>query len=177
MKFYLAAPFFNQAQVDLCQKIELAFVDHCVPLFSPRSQHGNKTTKIETPAQAAEVFKVNAENIDDCDFLFAVVDWLLPPGQEVRVLGSRYSDVENDSRTVYESGPLNIPDAGTVWEMGYAYAKGIPVLILNLEQTKLNIMLSQSAKGCIEGLAGLNAFLNQGRLNFNYVSSWKGGLI
>jgi nucleoside 2-deoxyribosyltransferase len=46
--------------------------------------------------------------------------------------------------TTIHSPALNVPDSGTVWEVGYAYAQDVPVFSVSLIGQKLNIMLTES---------------------------------
>lgn len=39
----------------------------------------------------------------------------------------------------------NYSDTGTAWECGYAYAKGIPVVLVHVEETDSNLMLHVSS--------------------------------
>lgn len=190
MKFYLAGPFFNQPQIELIAAIELLMVDQCVPCFSPRQQHQRLTvpveqrstvdTTIKTAEQARKVFHCNVDNIDDCTHMLAVVDWLLLDKQEVRQVDVGMGDIMNGDSSVSlisKSGPLNLPDSGTVWEMGYAYSLKIPIILFRTKETKLNVMLTQCAEGVVTGLPSLEKFLNRGDLNFTHAPIWKGSVI
>ena len=35
-------------------------------------------------------------------------------------------------------------DAGTMWEIGYAFAKGIPVVVVNVTGETINLMITDS---------------------------------
>jgi hypothetical protein len=63
-------------------------------------------------------------------------------------------------------GPLNLPDTGTVWEMGFAYAVNMFSRRMDIygfttrpRTDKLNLMLTKSCKGVISGLEELTKFL------------------
>lgn len=190
MKFYLAGPFFNQPQIELIAAIELLMVDQCIPCFSPRQQHRDKTkTTIETLEQARKVFSCNVDNIDDCTHMLAVVDWLMPAQQKVCIIGQTQRKPELDDRpmiqensgrafeTVMINPDLNLPDSGTVWEMGYAYSKEIPIILFRTKESKLNVMLTQCAEGVVTGIHQLERFMNKGILNWNEAPVWKGAVI
>lgn len=165
-RFYLAAPFFNLVQIALVEKIEGLFKKYDYPLFSPRLQHGNKTTKIETSEQARQVFDKNLDEILACTHMLAVVDWLLPTGQEIRCLtNSQIHDLGTGSAisAMGTSEPLNLPDIGTVWEMGVGYEASCDIIIYTErgKDSGLNIMLTQCAQGVIRGLEHLERYLFQ----------------
>ena len=51
-------------------------------------------------------------------------------------------------------------DAGTLWEMGYAYAIGRPVVAFSAnEMHKVNVMLAQGCRGFLYGLQAVEEFL------------------
>lgn len=43
-------------------------------------------------------------------------------------------------------------DAGTMWEIGYAYAKDIPVVVVNSKEKTMNLMVTDSLHAIIDGL-------------------------
>lgn len=197
-KWYLAGPLFNPVQVDLLEKIEATFAAADVPLFSPRLCDENKVKGPLSSDSAARIFSRNWEALLDSRGMLAVVDWLLPKGQEIRQTGKfTVADPKAaDYLTNYpelrfcQSGPLNIPDSGTVWELGATYAlrskygphgkagpiTPLPVLLFTVRppNQKLNIMLSQGTDGVIYGLNNLKGYLNGGPKQFTFISKWEG---
>ena len=49
-------------------------------------------------------------------------------------------------------------DSGTTWEVGYAYAKGIPVVVVNLSNKELNLMISDSLHAYISSIEELEEY-------------------
>lgn len=43
----------------------------------------------------------------------------------------------------------NYDDVGTAWELGYAYAKGIPFILVNPSKETINLMVADSLHGVI----------------------------
>lgn len=188
-KFYLAAPFFNPVQIELIEQIESCFCRHGVPLFSPRSQDANKNRKL-TDADADLIYKTNCENIPDAQYILAVLDWKLPEGQAVHVTSISAPSFSHPESCLIKSPPLQIPDSGTVWEMGFAagwnyrtrevaFNKEPPQLqtIIFTErpvESSLNIMLTRGIAGIIRGVDKLNQFLNQGKLQIDLLEQHKG---
>lgn len=192
--FYLAAPFFNPVQLKLVQEIEQIFMEQQVRLISPRLQDENKKPGPLSAEDAAVIYRRNIQGLHSADYVLAVVDWLLPTSQEIRVVNFHRGEGECEeikSVSGLASGPLNIPDAGTVYEMGYAaallqsrigcqgYVAGTPKTLLFVPKPrKLNLMLTQGVSGFIQGFRHLEKFLSFGKLNFGTVpTKWTGGNI
>lgn len=70
-------------------------------------------------------------------------------------------------------------DAGTMWEMGFAFALKKPVYAYTLVPGRgLNLMLAQSCAGFINGIPQLIKFLsNGGMVNFTEATKTHGGEI
>lgn len=70
-------------------------------------------------------------------------------------------------------------DAGTMWEMGYAYALKKPVYAYTLVPGRgLNLMLAQSCSGFINGTQQLTRFLSSGGMvDFTEATKTHGGEI
>lgn len=172
MKFYLAAPFFNPAQSHLCAQIEDMFKLKGVQLFSPRSQDANRKKELDNE-DARQIFRTNVDNVIGCTHMLAVIDWLMPPEMEVRTVKYTLSvnpkDQTQSLQTDFIGGPLNIPDPGTVFEMGMMY--GISAVqswtpyiygfTMRKPGEKVNIMLTQALAGTIYGLDDLHGFLGR----------------
>ena len=62
----------------------------------------------------AATFKSDVDAIDNCDVMVAV------------------------------NSQGNYDDAGTMWEIGYAFAKGIPVVVVNVTGETINLMIADS---------------------------------
>lgn len=119
---YLAAPFFNEEQRDLCTFIEEFESDHRL-IYSPRHD-GGVLKPDSSNEQRAEVFNDNCFAIIGARWVLAVIDNF---------------------------------DTGVLWEMGYAHAKGIPMLgYSDVEGRGLNVML---AGACDLGFANGRAIL------------------
>lgn len=165
-RIYLAGPFFNAAQIELIKNVETILEMANIPHFSPRKLglNSNPSSTKPTPEQAANIFKADYQEICRSTHVLAVVDWALPVGQSIHCCF-------DDGRR----GPsLNIPDSGTVWEMGCAYALRVPVILFTANPSKqMNLMLTQSAKGCIYGLDHLSSWAGGG-LDPTYLEGWKG---
>lgn len=145
---YIAAPFFNPVQLQLVEAIETLLTAEGVPFFSPRTIHGPKPVKIKDDSTARSVFDNNVQGLDKCIGLLAVVDYLMPEGQELMVC--------HGGKPVFG---ISVPDTGVSLEIGYVHGQGrVPVYLFTTRQPgqgKLNIMLTQAAAGVIYGLEQL----------------------
>lgn len=170
---YLAAPFFNPVQLKLVVEIEHAFEDARVMCFSPRLIHGESPTPIKTPDDARAAFNNNVVALKKCSEVVAVLDYLLPKGSTLRCLS------QNETGNAVSYSPaLNLPDTGTVFEMGWAYASRRPLYGFTTfprGEGKLNIMLTQSAKGIIHGVDNLRNWLSSG--DASLLAQWEGGMV
>ncbi len=151
-KLYLAGPFFNTAQREAAEKVLSIAREHWNGEIYAPLEGG---IEVDTPEKAREVFKRNVDELNETDCLLCHTDWLSPQGEEVRVL-----------REFPVGPPLNLPDAGTIWEMGYAYRfkmqTGTPMIVAYsvLETTtRLNLMLQLCADGFLHGWTEVAEFL------------------
>lgn len=115
-KFYIAAPFFNDEQVDRVERVKQELINLGHEFYSPKDECvvSNKNTNEELE----ECFKSNLKAIENCDFVLAVTDG---------------------------------KDVGTLFEAGYAYAKGKRIIYLceTIGDNAFNLML---AKSCVNVL-------------------------
>jgi nucleoside deoxyribosyltransferase len=52
----------------------------------------------------------------------------------------------------------NYDDAGTMWEIGYAFAKGIPVILFNNTDKTINLMIADSLHALIKSYDELEEY-------------------
>lgn len=162
---YLAGPFFNREQHDHAVSMaEMVRKAGHVPI-APVEQGFEKVSSVE---DAKRIFTKNVQDLHHADIMLAQLDYLLPQGKELRIV----------TKGGVVSGPLSIPDSGTVWEMGMAYALGLrKVGYIVSDVPKINVMLAQSCDGFLRGYAQISEFLNNGLVLPEDGHGWKGGLI
>jgi nucleoside 2-deoxyribosyltransferase len=172
-RFYLAGPFFNPEQIELMQRIETEFVEACIPFFSPRMEQGNQKKGPIDAARAGEIYRNNVVNIHDCEAVLAVLDWKMPRNAFITLMTfSTKGEKDVFTRWAMEGSypkasfsgkgkSLQIPDSGTVFEMGYAAALNKPIVIYTERSLKepLNLMLTRCSRGVIRGIDELRNFL------------------
>ena len=69
-------------------------------------------------------------------------------------------------------------DSGTMWEVGYGYALGKPIVMYSTVPGRgLNLMLAQSVAGFVSGLDDVRTFLRHEAMpgfDWSVVKDWKG---
>lgn len=82
-------------------------------------EHQNPEFEFGTMDWRKATFKSDVDAIDECDIVVAI-----------NCLG-------------------NYEDSGTAWEIGYAYAKDIPVILVNFTGETINLMIAQTLHAII----------------------------
>lgn len=130
-KIYLAGPFFDDQQLNLIQKVEDALQSNqsIQSFFSPRNGSSDKADDIGSPRWAKATFLEDVNQIQKADVMVAILDY-----------------------------PHANPDSGTAFEIGYAYAHSIPLVLFQAENNPVNIMLSQGATAYLTSLQDLKNY-------------------
>lgn len=154
MKIYFASPWFTAAQLERETRLIKKLRDLGFEVFSPR-EASNITGSFADESVQKNTFENNITNIDSCDILFGVTD------------GKLGICTEPDK----EGKPMNAADAGTLFEIGYAYCcsrkTGSPYLVYYAEtlgNAPFNLMLAQSGDIVItnyEDLDNLPEYIEQ----------------
>lgn len=76
MKVYIAAPFFNERQLEIVEQVEGYLDAKGIGYFSPRSQGKSlkDMTKEETMNAKGIIFKSNIDAMDSCTHMIACVE-------------------------------------------------------------------------------------------------------
>ena len=170
MNLYLAGPFFNPRQKEAAELVaslaKAAGWDFYAPVLN--AYQG----KIDDSCKARKVFLDNVARLGWADIVLAHLDWLTPTSLEVRVVSRAKEEPENSELFRAVSNPLNVPDAGTVWELGYAFCRkqaGVrPFTLIGytfMPGFELNLMLSRSLDGFLRGSSQVKEFLKTGNLS------------
>ncbi len=142
---YLAGPFFNEPQIKTLERIETLCEQFGVKCNSPR-----KFLVLKPHASWEErklVFRDNLLKMQMSEIILACLD---NPHVETYEDGAPKLDIAPTPRP---------PDTGTLWEMGYAYAIGRPVLPFTVGSKKMNVMLAQGCAGFLQSIGDVSAFL------------------
>jgi hypothetical protein len=109
------------------------------------------------------IFQANEDALSECDVLLAVLDYALPEGTKLGLC--QEGECSSSTLDWHLTTELNLPDNGTVWEMGYCRALGIPVIGFYPEPRApeaLNLMLSHGTEGIVLGWEKLDYFMGLG---------------
>ena len=158
-RIYLAGPFFGELQESFAQLLAAELKMRGYLVYAPVEEKFKEGTDLTS----VDIFERNLRWLDDCTFVLAQLDY---PLMELNILA-----IVDQERWQYTQ--VRLPDAGTVWEMGYAYAKKKPIIGFTYEVTAvINLMLA-------EGLAGyfqenpLEVFRFKG-IHWPLITGWKG---
>lgn len=138
-RIYLAAPFFSPDQKKRIAQVLAALKANASvgSVFVPH-EHEYTAAKVGSFEWQAQTFKLDTNQIDHADAVVAIVDYKLEEGD-------------------------NEADAGTMFEVGYAYATNTPVMLVQFDEKKeVNLMLTQSITAYFDaskdGLTQLQAY-------------------
>ena len=182
---FIASPFFNSEQVMVVKMIENILDEKGVPYFSAR-----KDTKVAPDSSQHDrklAFTANCMGIKERSVVLAVVDWLLPENQEMRIVEFdawnrmyKESMVGQSFPAWIRSPKLYVPDMGTVFEIGYANAIKKPVIALRVQnKMPINLMLAEAFVGMMYDLHTLTKFVRDYPRGFHWkeLEKWKGHII
>lgn len=142
-KTYIAGPFFNPEQKEIIKVVEDLTSRENLHSFSP-SRDSIVISATTSKSELRKVFDSNWIAIDDSDLVIAVLDYA----------GAELFFEKNGSKNI-----VSIPDSGTIWELGYAFARNKPIIgYFTKPPQKVNLMLSE----------GIDAFC-VGNSNFSKV--------
>ncbi len=171
-KVFIASPLFNKPQIQIISTIEGTLHEAGFDFYSARLHSGSDKLSPEDRKDLRKwdpVFESNLAGLDECQVCIAVLEYTMPDGQRLTMQkrehhinpdpsrpGSFFPDTHEWSASVIE-----LPDAGTVWEMGYMRAQGKLVVGFHTDKAKhLNLMLSHGVDGMLLGYDALRNFLN-----------------
>lgn len=134
---YLAAPFFSDGQNDRVNEVvSLLRANSTVAdngIFIP-SEHQREDLEFGTFKWQVATFNSDVRQIRKADAVVAILDYQ------------------------YEETKENEPDSGTVFEIGAAWQAGIPVILVQYDESKkLNLMLAQSYTAFYNGKEAIQA--------------------
>ena len=161
-RIYLAGPFFNNIQFDWAHQVAGMAREAGYTVFAPIE--GGLVGEF-TRSAAKSIFGRNEKQIHECDLVMAQIDWPMPEDQEIWCVDKIVRDDRNGGIPWgrFKFGPIHVPDSGTVWEIGMAYAIGKPIVAYTIGHAgKLNLMLEFACKGFLSGEQEIERFLKTG---------------
>jgi nucleoside deoxyribosyltransferase len=134
---YLAAPFFSYGQNDrVNQVVSLLKENPTVAsdgIFVP-SEHQHDDLEFGSFKWQVATFNSDVRQVRKADAVVAIIDYQLEETAE------------------------NEPDSGTIFEIGAAFQAGVPVVLIQFDETKkLNLMLAQSYTAFFNGKDAIQA--------------------
>lgn len=166
MNIFIASPLFNPPQIELIKQIESAISAAGHSFYSARLHSGSDQLSPEDRKNLKAwdpVFDSNVKGLNAADMCVAVLEYRQPEGVELGIRTKKWDMHESDPDVpewTWVHG-VELPDAGTVWEMGYMSAQGKPVVGFHSEKRPehLNLMLTHGCKGLLLGMDALQRFL------------------
>jgi len=166
MKVYIAGPLFNKKQVENLERIEKLFDGLDIEYYSPRLHSGSDKLSAEEKRDFhnwTSVFESNLTGLAWCTHVLAVLNYPMPEGKALAI--TNLPDGSHVGDTQYETlvdTLIELPDSGTVFEMGYASANEIPIIGFHPDETpkRLNLMLSHSCEFLAIGFDKLETLVN-----------------
>lgn len=120
--WYIAAPFFNPAQLATVQSIENLMGQFGEACFSPRRDAGNPPGGPKTKEDASKIFRNDIMGLMRATHVLAWIDWKLLDGFQVQLVDLK-TCLPPDGGAPNTVAVLNVPDSGTVFEMGGTYMR------------------------------------------------------
>lgn len=135
---YLASPFFSDTQVDRVKRVEkaLEFNPFVENFFSPRQNQLDEFVFGSKEWRQA-VFAQDIKYLENADVVVAVADM-------DTTIDYHYFDEKKSELLQGTKNELVDTDSGTAFEIGYAYARGIPIVVVHETDKPINLMVSDS---------------------------------
>lgn len=161
---YYAAPFFNSEEMSVMHHFQHIATPHPhLRVFYPYEASLEDQGNIQDKGARRKVYLKNEQALIHNSELIAWIDRKQLDGKQVQ-LCKRVLQDEGGEQLVYEwvgnGRELKQPDLGTVWEMGFARARGKTIAAFTLqEEGKLNLMLTESVDIVLHGWNELETYL------------------
>lgn len=163
-KIYLAGPFFNPIQEEHAKRLARTLEMRGYEIFAPVQQPW-KEGSIISPEY---IFKRNLLWMQECNFALCQLDYPMLSYQTLCICEENQEEPEEENWHKV----IQLPDAGTVWEMGYLYALHKCIIGYCAEKTdSINLMLAQCLTGYVKDPL---EFFKQNEINWAYYHKWKG---
>ena len=120
------------------------------PFFNERQVFLMEKVRDILRAKGLEVFVPNEHQNDHLKF--GSIEW-------------REATFSSDVKGIYTADVVvaiidegNYSDSGTAWEIGYAFAKNIPVIVVNTSGNTINLMIADSLRALVTSFEELEAY-------------------
>jgi nucleoside 2-deoxyribosyltransferase len=160
-RVFIASPLFNGPQHAIIDSIEKLLGLYGFDYYSARQHSGSDKLSAEDKKDLRKwdpVFQSNLDGLDECRVMIAVLEYALPEDKRMYLCTG---EEDGPGFNVLSSQEMELPDAGTVWEMGYFRAQGKIVIGYHTDKAKhLNLMLSHGCDALIKGFENLDNFIS-----------------
>jgi len=166
-RIYLAAPFFTPEQLSFVTDIEKLIIDAGYDLFSPRLGGNALEMNEQIAAQKKWDNDKRLRRTSPKTTGEPRPPKPSPPSQELRraVFNDNWMNIDDADLVV---AVIDDRDVGTVWEMGYAFAKHVPIITTTRADYGMNLMLAECIIGHTKTLEELSAALSLGYPNIGF---------
>lgn len=106
------------------------------PFFNDKEINHMERTRDILRMKGLDVFVPNEHQ--NPEYEFGSIDW------RKATFGSDVNGIDTADVVVAVINQGNYDDSGTAWEIGYSFAKGIPVLVVNVTGETINLMIADS---------------------------------
>jgi nucleoside 2-deoxyribosyltransferase len=164
-KIFIASPLFNPAQHAVLDELETAIKQSGFDFYSARHHSGSDKLTPEQKRVLSNwdpIFDSNVQGLESCRVCIANIGYQYPDGTFLGLCKEGQKGLGLPKYDTAVIKPLELPDAGTVWEMGFmrAQAKLVIGYHPDAQPTHLNLMLSHGCDGIITGVQNLQWFLS-----------------
>ena len=161
-KCYLAAPFFNPEQIGLVTKLEITIDRAGWRFFSPRM--GENAQEMNSCFEKLRQWAAVCEAIETLRVLHKEFDKPPKPAVPDHALKHR---VFNDNWMNIDDSDLLLAviddfDVGVMWEVGYAFARHVPIVTMTNKDYGCNLMLAHSIVGHTKSSSAVEDILRIG---------------
>lgn len=157
---YYAAPFFNSEEMSVMHHFQHIATPHShLRVFYPYEASLEDQGNIQDKAARRKVYLKNEQALIHNSELIAWIDRKQLNGAQVQLC--THQELRYGGEGWIGNGrELKQPDLGTVWEMGFARARGKTIAAFTLqEEGKLNLMLTESVDIVLHGWDELEVYL------------------
>ena len=146
-RIYLAGPFFNEVQEQHAISLRDSLRANGYIVYAPVSEKWEEGSRISPQ----EIFGRNIRWMLQCDYALCQLDYPLLKNQK---LGLDTYSVHADTKEIsVHKTEIDLPDSGTIWEMGFLFAQGKTIIGYYAEtkkKRKLNLMLVNALNGFVD---------------------------
>lgn len=132
-KCYLAAPFFSPAQVSVVESIESVIEDSGWRMFSPRK--GSNAIEMNSMISDLKAWKEESGDPKPP---------APPHGLRLGVFNDNWMNIDDADLLI---AVIDDFDPGVLWEVGYSFARHVPIVTVTAKNYGCNLMLAHSIIG------------------------------